>query len=365
MTIRAVIVDDSIVVRHTVSNVLGATDDVEIVATASSGRMGLSRIAEFHPDVVTLDVEMPGMNGLETLAEIRREWPDLPVIMYSTLTERGATATFDALAIGAADYATKPTGAVSREAAEDQVRDNLLPLVRLWGGRVGRMRLAGRAAKKVVEQNPNGPISYRTAGTATPNIVVVGVSTGGPDALVEIVPQIPVDLPVPLVIVQHMPPVFTNMLAQRLDKVCPLPVTEAVDGEHLDAGHLYIAPGGRHLEVLNTKTGFQARLTDAEPENSCRPAVDVLFRSAAKAAGPRTLGVVLTGMGQDGLLGSHDIVNAGGSVIIQDEATSVVWGMPGFVARAGIATAALPLKDIAPAIGLRVHSATRSQGAAV
>jgi two-component system chemotaxis response regulator CheB len=364
MTIRAVIVDDSIVVRHTVANVLGATDDVEIVATASSGRMGLSRIAEFHPDVVTLDVEMPGMNGLETLAEIRKEWPELPVIMYSTLTERGATATFDALAIGAADYATKPSGATSREAAEGQVRDNLLPLVRLWGGRVGRMRLAGRAAKKVAEPISSGPITYRSPGSATPNLVVLGVSTGGPDALAALVPDLPADLPVPMMIVQHMPPVFTAMLAQRLDKICPLQVSEAVDGEHLEAGHIYLAPGGRHLEVHNTRTGLEARLTDAEPENSCRPAVDVLFRTAAHATGSRTLGVVLTGMGQDGLFGAQEIVNAGGSMLVQDEASSVVWGMPGFVARAGLATAALPLSEVANAIGMRAKS-VRTREAAV
>lgn len=348
MSVRALVVDDSVVVRRTVANVLGEADDVEVVGTASDGRLGLRRIAELKPDVVTLDVEMPGMNGLETLEHIRRDYPQLPVIMYSTLTERGARETLDALSLGAVDYATKPSGATTREEAAQQVRTNLLPLVRLWGRR------------KVVRRAPAVPrpaaATPAPAAVTTPlrpgpvDLVTIGVSTGGPDALAAMVPTLPGDLPVPVAIVQHMPPVFTAMLAHRLDQVSALTVSEAVDGEQARPGHVYIAPGGRHLEVRRGAGGLVLTLSDAAPENSCRPAVDVLFRTATAATAGRLLAVVLTGMGQDGLEGARLVRAAGGPVLAQDEESSVVWGMPGFVARAGVATGVLPLEEIGAAV---------------
>jgi two-component system chemotaxis response regulator CheB len=364
--VKVLVVDDSVVVRRTVAGVLEAAGDVEVVGTASDGRMGLRKIAECHPDVVTLDVEMPGLNGIETLREIRKAHPQLPVIMYSTLTERGAEATFEALALGAADYATKPSGATTREQAADQVRSNLLPLVQLWGrrplsprGRIGINVTPGRVERTATltaahpqpvtaDGNPlHGPVKLNGAPIAAIDLIVVGVSTGGPDALANFLPMLPADLPVPVAIVQHMPPVFTAMLAKRLDGVSSLTVKEAVHGEPLNRGTVYLAPGGKHLEVESTGFGPKAVLNENPPENSCRPAVDVLFRTATAATSGRLLAVVLTGMGQDGLLGARVVRGAGGTVLAQDEATSVVWGMPGFVARDGTARAVLPLQEIA------------------
>jgi two-component system chemotaxis response regulator CheB len=304
---------------------------------------------------------MPGLSGIETLAEIRKDFPALPVIMYSTLTERGAEATLDALALGAVDYATKPSGATSRDEAAEMVRSNLLPLVRLWGR---RRATSPQVARRRSGMDPAG--TERDGGVAAPSspprpvirktgpiqLAVVGVSTGGPAALAEMLPHIPGDLRVPLLIVQHMPPIFTAMLAERLNGLCPLTITEAVDGERALPGHAYIAPGGRHLEVHARGVDFVLTLTDDEPENSCRPAVDVLFRTAAKASDGHLLGVVLTGMGQDGLIGTRDITTAGGEVIAQDEATSVVWGMPGYVVREGLAKP-FPLGDLARKISLK------------
>lgn len=369
-------VDDSVVVRRTVANVLETADDVEVVGTAADGRMGLRKIAELDPDVVTLDVEMPGLNGLETLREIRRAHPHLPVIMYSTLTERGAEATLEALSLGAVDYATKPSGATTREEAAGQVRSNLLPLVQLWGRRtlVRRPLSGAQPAPGAVERRAtitstprvfppaaqatasahhtptDGPIRLSNAPTGPIDLLVIGVSTGGPDALANLLPALPADLPVPVAIVQHMPPVFTTMLAKRLDAASAIGVVEADHGVDMRPGQAYLAPGGRHLEVEVTRTGYRTRLSDAPPENSCRPAVDVLFRTATTAAQGRVLALVLTGMGQDGLLGARTARQAGGTVLAQDEASSVVWGMPGFVARDGIASAVLPLEDIAARI---------------
>lgn len=366
MPIRTLVVDDSVVVRRTVANVLADADDVEVVATASDGRMGLRRIAELHPDVVTLDVEMPGMDGLATLAEIRRSWPDLPVIMYSTLTERGASATLEALSLGAADYATKPSGARDRDEVANQVRANLLPLVRLWGRRKAPRFAPRRAVTPAVDaaaQPSTTPPVKTTADNGGPiKMIAVGVSTGGPDALATVMPTLPSNLPVPVVIVQHMPPVFTAMLAQRLNGLSAVTVSEAVDGERACAGHAYIAPGGKHLEVHQGAGGLVMTLTDGPPENSCKPAVDVMFRTATAATRGQLLGMVLTGMGADGLAGSRLIREAGGPVLVQDEATSVVWGMPGYVAREGLATEVLPLDALGAAM---TRIAQRSSFAAV
>jgi len=364
MPIRALVVDDSAVVRRTVTTVLDELDDVEVVGTARDGSAGLVKIAELKPDVVTLDVEMPGLNGIETLRQIRAQFPRLPVIMYSTLTESGADATLDALALGAVDYATKPSGATSREAAQQQVRENLAPLVKLWGRRrAAAPRSAAPAAPATrgpaiaaparVSPTSVGPTQRpRTARNVQPiRLVVIGVSTGGPAALAVLLPLLPANLPVPVAVVQHMPPVFTEMLARRLDQLGPLRVREATHGEPALPGHVYLAPGGRHLEVVAAAgDGLTLRLSDGPQENFCRPAVDVLFRSASAAAGPRLLAAVLTGMGQDGLVGARLVRSAGGVVLAQDEETSVVWGMPGYVTRDGLPDAVLPLESIAPAI---------------
>jgi two-component system chemotaxis response regulator CheB len=351
-----------------VSDVLDECADVEVVGTASNGRIALRQIQSLDPDVVTLDVEMPIMDGLATLAELRKTWPDLPVIMFSTLTERGASATLDALALGANDYVTKPTASRDRAAALDQVRGALVPLVRLWGRRRALATTSGRrtpaparvlAAPPVALQvrAPRGPFR-------TPQAIVLGVSTGGPVALAKLVTSLPASLSIPVVIVQHMPPVFTALLAQRLDAQSAISVVEAEEDMPVLPGRVHIAPGGRHLMVESRGNGLRFHLDDGPQENSCRPAVDVLFRSAAKHWGASALAVILTGMGSDGLEGVRILRNEGARVIAQDEQSSVVWGMPGSVVREGLADEVLPLDDIAGAIVASVPMAGALAGRA-
>lgn len=373
--IRVLVVDDTVVVRRLVAEVIGGAEGVEVVGTAAHGQLALTQIPIVKPDVVTLDVEMPVMDGLTTLAEIRKRWPKLPVIMFSTLTSRGASATLDALALGANDYVTKPTALRDREAALAAVRSSLVPLLRLWGrvGAADQRRAAQDAlapARPLETLAPPGPRPPELDGR-TPLGVVIGVSTGGPVALTSVIPALPADLGVPVVIVQHMPPLFTKLLAERLDAACALDVVEAADLMPLVPGRVYIAAGGFHLTMTTVRGMSVLRLDDGPMENSCKPAVDVTLRHAQALWGPRTLTVILTGMGSDGLTGARSLRQAGGKVIVQDADTSVVWGMPGAVAKAGIADAVLPLDRIAPAIVSAVrgrsvsNSASSSGGAAV
>ncbi|HKY76651.1 MAG TPA: chemotaxis response regulator protein-glutamate methylesterase [Acidimicrobiia bacterium] len=356
MAIRVLVVDDSVVVRRLVTRVLEEDPDIEVVGAAANGRIALAKIAQLEPDVVTLDIEMPELDGLATLAELRPRWPRLPVIMFSTLTERGAEATLEALSLGASDYVTKPTGLHNPAEAMTAVQAELVPRIKALHGRrlLSRMRqspapTAGAPAPAApAVKAPVRPVDARI------DVVAIGVSTGGPNALAELLPALPGTLPVPIVIVQHMPPVFTRMLANRLNGRCDLKVIEAEGGELLIPGRVHIAAGGQHLALVRQGTSVVTVATDNPPENSCRPAVDVLFRSVAALYGPSVLSVVLTGMGQDGLRGTEAIRVAGGQVLAQDEATSVVWGMPGFVARAGLADAVLPLDAIAAEISRRV-----------
>jgi two-component system chemotaxis response regulator CheB len=328
----------------------------------------LRQIASLQPDVVTLDVEMPIMDGLATLAELRKSWPDLPVIMFSTLTERGASATLDALALGANDYVTKPTASRDRAAALDQVRSALVPLVRLWGRRRALAAATGRRAAMPAAVASTPPVVLQVRAPRgpfrTPQAVVIGVSTGGPVALAKLVTSLPSSLPIPIVIVQHMPPVFTALLAQRLDAQSVISVVEAEDGMPVLPGRVHIAPGGRHLKVDSRGNGLRFQLDDGPMENSCRPAVDVLFRSAAKHWGASALAVILTGMGSDGLEGVRVLRNEGARVIAQDEQSSVVWGMPGSIVREGLADEVLPLDDIAGAIAASVPMAGALAGRA-
>jgi two-component system, chemotaxis family, protein-glutamate methylesterase/glutaminase len=354
--IRVLVVDDTVVVRRLVAEVIGGAEGVEVVGTAAHGQLALDQIPVCKPDVITLDVEMPVMDGLTTLAEIRKRWPKLPVIMFSTLTSRGASATLDALALGANDYVTKPSALRDREAAMAAVRSSLVPLLKLWG-RVGAAdaRRAGEAAAAPVRpvvapvSAPPGPRLPELDGRP-PLGVVIGVSTGGPVALSTVIPALPADLGVPVVIVQHMPPVFTKLLAERLDAASALNVVEAADLMPVAPGRVYIAAGGFHLTMSTVRGMTVLRLDDGPMENSCKPAVDVTLRHAQALWGPRTLTVILTGMGNDGLAGARDLRQAGGKVVAQDAETSVVWGMPGAVAKAGVADVVLPLAEIAPAI---------------
>jgi two-component system chemotaxis response regulator CheB len=308
---------------------------------------------------------MPEMNGIESVRAIRATGNKVPIIMFSTLTERGAAATLDALAAGASDYVTKPSNTGSMNIAMQRVRDELVPKIKQLTGRAlvadslpvpGQRTSPAAAAPPRVA--PVVPLQRRVTAPRSEgplDVVAIGVSTGGPNALADLMPHLPADLPVPIVMVQHMPPLFTRLLAERLDGRCPLRIREGAAGTELHAGEVYIAPGGRHMIVRRDGTRVVLALNDDPPENSCRPAVDVLFRSVVAVYGGHTLGVILTGMGQDGLRGCEYVRDAGGQVVAQDEATSVVWGMPGFVARAGLADRVLPLQAIAGEIVNRVR----------
>jgi two-component system, chemotaxis family, protein-glutamate methylesterase/glutaminase len=362
--IRILVVDDSVVIRRMVTDALAADPGLEVAGSAANGRIALSKIPQVNPDLVTLDIEMPEMDGLEALRELRKTYTKLPVIMFSTLTERGASATLDALALGANDYVTKPSNVGSASAALERIREQLIPKIKAL------CRVSPPPSSTQATALPKPAAAPRvfprieTRGQGAPaEIIAIGVSTGGPNALAEVIPQLPASLPVPVVIVQHMPPIFTKLLAERLAAKSQIRVEEGRPGERLEPGRAWVAPGDFHMAVERKAAGVQLVTHRQPPENSCRPAVDVLFRSVAEVYGPRALGVVMTGMGQDGLRGSERIREAGGRVLAQDEATSIVWGMPGFVAQAGLAEKVLPLDQIAAEIVLRV-SEPRAAGSA-
>jgi two-component system, chemotaxis family, protein-glutamate methylesterase/glutaminase len=339
---RILVVDDSVVIRKMLSQTLAEERGMEVVGTASDGRLGLEKIAQLHPDLVTLDVEMPVMNGLDTLARVRELYPTLPVVMFSTLTEHGAAATLDALALGASDYATKPGNSGSMAGAVEAIRAELIPKIKaLCGHPWAKLAMPARTVA-------SRPVHRRI------EIVTIGTSTGGPNALAEVLPRIPKDFPVPIVLVQHMPPIFTRLLADRLAGQCAIPVHEASAGTILSPGHAWIAPGNFHLTVKHAAVGSRLELDQGNPENSCRPSVDVLFRSVAEVYGSGTLAVVMTGMGSDGVAGAERIRKRGGEVIVQDEASSVVWGMPGLVYASGQADGVYPLHQLGQEITKRV-----------
>jgi two-component system chemotaxis response regulator CheB len=336
--IGVLIVDDSVVIRRLVSDVLAADPDIEVLGTASNGKIALDKLDQLSPDVVTMDIEMPVMDGLQTLRELRKVRPRLPVVMFSTLTERGGTATLEALSLGASDYVTKPANVGSVPQAMESVRTQLIPKIKALCWRPTATATA-----------PVARTAART--TARPasrvDVVAIGSSTGGPEALQKVLPQLPADFPVPVLVVQHMPPLFTRLLADRLNKQCAVEVAEATDGAVLRPGLVLIAPGERHLTVVRRRGEVCVRLTDDPPENFCRPAVDPLFRSVSDVYGGNVLAVVLTGMGQDGRRGAEAVRSRSGHVYAQDAATSVVWGMPGAVTEAGLADRVLPIGDVA------------------
>jgi two-component system, chemotaxis family, protein-glutamate methylesterase/glutaminase len=343
--IGVLVVDDSVVIRRMVSSVLDADPDLAVVGTAANGRIALEKLDQLRPDIIILDVEMPVMDGLATLRALRLTHPNLPVVMFSTLTERGAMATLDALAAGATDYVTKPSHAGSVAASIERVRLELVPKVKgLVSAARARATFAGRPAPTV-----------RPVRQDRVDVIVVGSSTGGPDAVTSIASKLPADLAVPVLVVQHMPALFTRLFAGRLDRSCPLKVVEAVDGQLVEAGSIIVAPGDHHLSVRRYGADVRVRLTQDPPENYCRPSVDVLFRSAAAVYGGGVLGCVLTGMGRDGTKGAERIRAAGGRVVVQDAASSVVWGMPGAVVAAGHANDIVPLDRLADT--LRVGAA--------
>ncbi|HEU5474241.1 MAG TPA: chemotaxis response regulator protein-glutamate methylesterase [Actinophytocola sp.] len=339
--ISVLVVDDSTVIRRLVTDVLSSDPGIRVIGTAPNGKIALEKIQRLQPDLVTLDVEMPVLDGVSTVRELRKTNPKLPVIMFSTLTSVGADATLAALAAGASDYVTKPANVGSFAESLASVREQLIPRIHALTARpLPRMRPAKPAPRRGAPTRPE-------ASTEAIQAVVIAASTGGPEALRTVLTCLPGSLPVPVLVVQHMPPVFTDMLAKRIDVTSQLRVAEAKNNEPVLPGRVYIAPGDHHLEVVRVGGQLRTKLHDGPKENHCRPAADVLFRSAAKIFGGAVLGVVLTGMGQDGKRGSEALAAGGARVIVQDEQTSVVWGMPGVVADAGLADAVLPIGEMA------------------
>ncbi|MDE3200142.1 MAG: chemotaxis response regulator protein-glutamate methylesterase [Acidobacteriota bacterium] len=354
-SVRILIVDDSAVTRSLLRAVVASDAALEVVGVAGDGQTALARMESLKPDIVLLDVEMPVMDGLSTLKQLRARGHRMPVIMCSSLTQRGGRVTIEALSCGASDYVAKPSGQSGPAAALKVLSQELLPKIHALARTVmvpqsiappPTRQSAILPPVAVLATAPPPPVK------GTPSIVVIGVSTGDPAALDEVLPAIPANFPLPIVIVQHMPEMFTQLLAEHLNNRCALHVCEAAEGVSLVHGSAYIARGNWHLEIAPDRHSRmpKAHLTQAAPENHCRPAADVLFRTAVHAFGAEVLAVVLTGMGSDGLEGSRLIRASGGNVIVQDRPTSAVWGMPGAVANAGLATSVLPLPEIAPEI---------------
>ncbi len=360
MSIRVVVVDDSVVIRRLVVQVLESEPNFEVVGTAANGRIALTKVAQLAPDVVTMDIEMPELNGVEAVRQLRANGHKMPIIMFSTLTERGATATLDALSAGASDYVAKPANMGSVTESLAAVAEQLIPKISaLVSGKLARGKLGAaprREAAPVLRPGLSAMHSQDRAVVRTDqkphpiHAVLVGSSTGGPEALSRLIGAMPTALSVPILVTQHMPPLFTKQLAARLDRIGPHRVVEVEDGQVIAPGGVYIAPGDYHFTLTNVTGTVRARLNQDPPVNFCRPSVDVMFRSALEIYGPNLLSVVLTGMGSDGKAGTGAIIERGGTVIVQDEQSSVVWGMPGAVAMAGFAHRIVPLAEIGSTI---------------
>jgi two-component system chemotaxis response regulator CheB len=341
--VRVLVVDDSVVARRIITDVLQTTSDVEVAGIAASGSIALQKISQVVPDVVLLDVEMPDMDGIETVTRIRQSWPRLPVIMCSSVTERGADITLRALAAGASDYVAKPSSLAAAGGMASFAAD-LLAKVRTLGG------------ARVVASSPPPPSrpTITRALSEAVSAIAIGSSTGGPNALALVFASLPRDLPVPILIAQHMPPMFTRLLAERLTASSRFNVVEAADGDLVEPARAYIAPGGYHMTVVRAGAVQRIALNQEPPENSCRPAVDVLFRSVARVYGGGTLGAVLTGMGHDGTRGAQQIVEMGGAMIVQDAASCVVASMPSSVSAAINVDGVYPIELIGAELAARV-----------
>lgn len=341
---RVLIVDDSAVFRHALTDVLRTDPRIEVVGTAANGKLALEMLDRLKPDLITLDVEMPVMDGLTTVSEIRKRTRTIPVLMFSTLTSRGADATLEALQRGASDYCAKPS---SNGAGMEELKNDLLPKVRALlklDRSPAVAQVAMRRATGVATPAAAGPVPRKI------DIVAIGCSTGGPNALADVIPRLPPNFATPIVIVQHMPPVFTKLLAERLSSRSKVKVCEATDGQLIENGVAYIAPGDFHMVLQRNGLQVRLKLNKDPAENFCRPAVDPMMRSVATTFPGSALGVILTGMGRDGTLGCDHLRKSGSYILGQDEETSVVWGMPGSIAEKGLANEILPLPRIADAI---------------
>ncbi len=351
--IRVLVVDDTVLYRKALTEVLARIPNVKVVGSAGNGKIGLNKIEQLRPDLVTLDFEMPVMDGLQTLRELKKKKSDVAVVMVSAHTSAGAAVTMEALELGAYDFIAKPSGG-SLEQNREALLKQLKPVIQS----VTTRRILSRTLRKATPT----PLPKKKAVVTIPSpaaplkparhidIVVVGISTGGPNALAVMIPLLPKTLRVPVVIVQHMPPVFTKAMADSLDKKSAVQVKEAEQDELIQAGRVYIAPGGRQMRLTRRAGGIAVDLTDDPPENHCRPAADYLFRSVSKLYDNRALGVIMTGMGSDGVLGLRLMKRRGARVIGQDKETCVVYGMPMEAVKAGVTDVVLPLARIAPEI---------------
>jgi two-component system, chemotaxis family, protein-glutamate methylesterase/glutaminase len=367
--LRVMVVDDSAVIRGLISRWIASEPDMVVAASLRTGLDAVNQIERVNPDVAVLDIEMPELDGISALPQLLAKKRNLIIIMASTLTRRNAEISFKALSLGASDYIPKPES--TREAsAADTFHHDLIQKIRSLGAKVRRAVPAGsspplaptldRAKESLSRPAAQPPLVRRAFSTQTPRVLLIGSSTGGPQALMALVTELgPVIDRFPVLITQHMPPTFTTILAEHLARSSHRPAHEAVDGEIVKAGQIYLAPGGRHMRVVRHGAEAAIALDDGPPVNFCKPAVDPLFTSAIDVWQGGTLAVVLTGMGSDGMRGGKEIVAAGGSVIAQDEASSVVWGMPGAAANAGICAAILPLNQIAQKL-VRVFAGDRS-----
>lgn len=368
MPLRVLVADDSSLFRRAVAEALASLPEVEVVGSSPNGRLALQKVAELKPDLLTLDIEMPEMDGLAVLEALRQMGSATSVIVISALTQRGGRLTMQALEKGAFDFITKPQSRSAEESRATLVRELGPRLRALSHRRQIRSLLQPGASSSLARTPPPVSASVRKAApvperpapvrVSRPELVLIGVSTGGPAALVRLLPPLPKDLGVPVVIVQHMPPVFTQSLAESLAGKCSLQVREACDGERLEAGTVLIAPGGRQLRLVSGTDGIRTQVTDDPPENNCRPAVDYLFRSAANQLPGRAMAVILTGMGNDGTLGLRLLRRHGCFAIAQDEATSVVFGMPKSAIEAGLVDVVLPIDAIAG----RILSTVKGRG---
>jgi len=359
--IRVMLVDDAVVIRGLFARWVESEPDLDVVATLRTGREAVDQLERVDPDVIVLDVDMPELDGIAALPLLLEKKRDLVVIMASTLTRRNAEISLRALSLGAADYIPKP-GSNREVSASTAFRRDLIEKIRQLGLRAKRLRSATKPARapletksapsivpQQVEEAAAPPaLTLRPMPTTPPRVLLIGSSTGGPQALNTLIADIGGVLQrVPVLITQHMPPTFTAVLGEHLTRIAKRPAREAVDGEEISAGVVYLAPGGKHMKVTRRNGAAVIAIEDGPLVNFCKPAVDPMFASAADVWGNKTLALVLTGMGSDGLAGARTIVAAGGHVFAQDEATSVVWGMPGQVTNAGLCSAVLPLPEIA------------------
>ncbi|MDK9722170.1 MAG: chemotaxis response regulator protein-glutamate methylesterase [Rhodospirillales bacterium] len=361
---RVMVVDDSAVVRGIVTKMLEEDKAIQVVSSVGNGQMALNALDRYDVEVVVLDIEMPVMDGLTALPQLLKKDPDIQIIMSSTLTHKNADVTLQAMEKGAADYVPKPTS--SKDLGAGQFKTELIEKVKAWGA--ARRRRPKRAAPPggfperakipAAQQAPKpagslypGQVTLRQASNDSVDVIAIGSSTGGPQALFAVLGALKgAPIRQPILITQHMPATFTTILAEHITRLSGWNAAEGKDGEVVQGGRVYIAPGDFHMVVEAQGTSKVIRLNKNAPENFCRPAVDPMFRSIAQAYGKRVLAVVLTGMGQDGMKGGQVLVQGGATLVAQDEATSVVWGMPGAAATAGICSAVLPLPDVAPYI---------------